>query len=127
MKLLFAIALGGAIGALGRHFVARSVTHALGLGFPYGTLTVNVVGGFAMGVIIALLALRLSLPPAWQAFLTVGLLGGFTTFSAFSLEVVLLIERGTLGLAGLYVAASVILSVAALFAGLSAVRYLALS
>lgn len=125
MPMALAIALGGAVGALSRHYMAAAVSRAFGLGFPYGTLTVNVVGCFLMGLLVEAMALRFSITPEARGFLTVGLLGGFTTFSAFSLEVALLYERGQLLLAALYVVASVVLSVAALFGGLAVGRWAA--
>ena len=92
--------------------------------FPWGTLIVNVVGSLAMGLLAAWFAFRTDagLTQHARLFLTTGVLGGFTTFSAFSLDVALLWERNAVGLAAAYVAASVILSVAGLFAGLAAVR-----
>ena len=125
MPMALAIALGGAVGALSRHYMATAVSRAFGLGFPYGTLTVNVVGCFLMGLLVEALALRFSITPEARGFLAVGLLGGFTTFSAFSLEVALLYERGQLLLAAIYVVASVVLSVAALFGGLAVGRWAA--
>ena len=125
MPMALAIALGGAVGALSRHYMAAAVSRAFGLGFPYGTLTVNVVGCFLMGLLVEALALRFSITPEARGFLAVGLLGGFTTFSAFSLEVALLYERGQPLLAALYVVASVVLSVAALFGGLAVGRWAA--
>ncbi len=123
MNMLLAIACGGALGAVGRHYVAGLIMRTVGLGFPYGTLVVNILGCFAMGVLVEFLALKWSASQEVRAFLTVGLLGGFTTFSTFSLEVVLLFERGELGQAGTYVLASVILSVTGLFAGLGLMRW----
>lgn len=120
--MAIAIALGGALGAVGRHFVAGRLTGMLGAGFPYGTLGVNVLGSFLMGLLVELIALKLDLPQPMQAFLTVGFLGGFTTFSTFSMEVVLLMERQTLVLALAYVALSVTLTVAAFGLGLMLVR-----
>jgi CrcB protein len=118
MKMIFAVAMGGAIGSLARHFVSGFVMRLLGLAFPFGTLAVNIAGSLAMGFLVEALALKFNLSPALRGFLTVGLLGGFTTFSAFSLEVALLIERNTYALAAVYVVASVALSVGALFLGL---------
>ena len=125
MPMALAIALGGAVGALSRHYMAAAIARAFGLGFPYGTLTVNVFGCFLMGLLVEALALRFSITPEARGFLAVGLLGGFTTFSAFSLEVALLYERGQLLLAAVYVVASVVLSVAALFGGLAVGRWAA--
>src|SRR5262245_60308559 len=112
------VALGSAIGGALRHGVNVGSARLLGTGWPYGTFAVNVVGSFAIGAIAAYFALRGHGAQAWLLFLTAGVLGGFTTFSAFSLDVVLLYERGQLGLAGLYLAGSVVVSIAALLVGL---------
>ena len=122
MPMALAIALGGAVGALSRHYMAAAVSRAFGLGFPYGTLTVNVVGCFLMGLLVEALALRFSITPEARGFLAVGLLGGFTTFSAFSLDAVLLYERGAFAAAAAYVAVSVVCSIGGLVAGLQIVR-----
>jgi CrcB protein len=122
MKMLVAIALGGAAGALGRHFVAAGMAAMLGSGFPWGTLTVNVVGSFVMGALVETMALAWSPPLEWRALLTVGLLGAFTTFSTFSLDTVTLYQRGETGLAALYIVASFALSVGALVAGMRLLR-----
>ncbi len=122
MKLILAIALGGAIGALGRHFVAGQVASLLGIAFPYGTLAVNVVGSFVMGCLAEAMAVAWSPSPELRALLTVGILGAFTTFSTFSLEVMLLIERGQPAVAALYITLSVLFSVGALFLGLTIMR-----
>jgi CrcB protein len=116
------VALGSGLGGALRHAVNVACARLLGTGWPYGTFTVNVVGSFAIGAIVAYFALRGHGGYAWLLFLTTGVLGGFTTFSAFSLEVVLLYERGHAGLAALYVAGSVVVSVAAVFLGLALVR-----
>ena len=118
--LLFVMA-GGALGSAARFLVGRATLRGFGPDFPYGTLTVNLVGGFAMGVLVAFLA-RHSASENWRLLLGVGVLGGFTTFSAFSLDVVTMIERGSLGAALGYALLSVIGSVIALFAGLTLVR-----
>ncbi|MDX1711586.1 MAG: fluoride efflux transporter CrcB [Rhodovibrionaceae bacterium] len=123
MKLLLAIAFGGAVGALGRHFVIAKVAALTGHGFPFGTLAANVIGSFVMGVLVELMALAWSPSAELRAFLTVGVLGAFTTFSAFSLDVALLVERGQDFNAALYVAASVCLSVGGLFAGMYLFRH----
>ena len=119
---LLLVALGGAIGAGARHIVNLSAMRAFGLGFPVGTLFVNVVGSFAMGLAAGYFAFRGEGGMALRLFLMTGILGGFTTFSAFSLETVLLFERGQVGLAALYVAGSVAGSVAGLVAGLALMR-----
>ena len=122
MKLLAAIALGGAIGALGRHFVAVGMVAWLGHGFPVATLAVNIVGSFVLGALVETMALSWSPSLEMRALLTVGLLGAFTTFSTFSLDVVTLYQRGEVGLAALYIAASFVLSVGALLAGMRLLR-----
>jgi CrcB protein len=118
IKLLL-VALGGAIGSSARYLIGVQATRLLGAGWPYGTLGVNIVGGFAMGLLAGWLAQRGGLDQErWRVLLGVGVLGGFTTFSAFSLETALMIERRDYGSAAGYVALSVLLSIGALFAGL---------
>ncbi len=117
-----AVALGGALGSVGRYVVASAVGHAVGTAFPWGTLAVNVIGGFVIGALVEAFALRWSVTPELRAFLITGILGGFTTFSAFSLEIVTMIERGAWSPAGAYVVASVALSLLASFAGIGAMR-----
>lgn len=114
--------LGGGIGAALRHGVNLGAARMLGTHFPYGTLTVNVLGSLVMGAIAAWFAFRGDSVQGWRLFLATGILGGFTTFSAFSLDVAVLYERGDLGLALLYVLVSVLLSVAGLFVGLYLMR-----
>ena len=122
MPTIVWVALGGAIGSAARHGVNVWSGRLLGSGFPWHTLAVNVLGCLAMGVLVELMALRLNAGNDIRAFLTTGLLGGFTTFSAFSLDFALLVERKTYGLAAAYAAGSVVLSLAAVFAGLYLVR-----
>lgn len=124
MKIIAAIAIGGAIGAVARHIVGAQMLRMLGSGFPWGTLTVNVVGSFAMGALVELMAIRWNVGPELRAFMTVGVLGAFTTFSTFSLDVAVLGERGALLPAALYVLMSVGLSISALFFGLWLFRQL---
>ncbi|WP_108259630.1 fluoride efflux transporter CrcB [Mangrovicoccus ximenensis] len=114
------VALGGALGASGRYLSGVMLMRLMGPGFPWGTLFVNIVGSFAMGVLVTVMALKGG--TKFAPLLTVGMLGGFTTFSSFSLDAVTLWERGELAGAALYVAASVTLSLAALFAGLALTR-----
>jgi CrcB protein len=114
--------LGGGIGAALRHGVNLALGRLLGPAFPYATLTENVTGSLAMGLLAGYFAFDGSVPQHWRLFLTTGILGGYTTFSTFSLDTALLYERGELGLAALYVILSVVLSVGGLFAGLAAVR-----
>src|ERR1041385_5431550 len=115
LGILLAVALGGALGSLLRYFVAGAVQSATWPGFPWGIFVVNITGGFAMGLIVELSALKLNLTPEVRAFLTVGILGGYTTFSTFSLDSALLIERGDYSGAALYIAGSALLSILALF------------
>jgi CrcB protein len=116
--------LGGGLGAALRHGVNLAAARLFGMGFPYGTLVINLLGSLAMGLIAEYFALKIGLPQRWRLFLTTGVLGGFTTFSAFSLEAALLYERGQIAGAAIYVVASVVLSIGALFAGLAIVRML---
>lgn len=125
MKIVLAIAAGGAFGAVARHYVNNQVTHWLGAEFPWGILVANVAGSFAMGVLIESLALVWSPSKEVNAFLAVGFLGAFTTFSTFSLQVALLYDRGQMLAAALYIVASVVLAVGGLFAGMALVRALA--
>ena len=119
---LLLVALGGALGAVARYLTGLAALRLIGAGFPWGTLAVNVAGSFAMGLLAVTLAhwgqTRLS------PLLMTGFLGGFTTFSAFSLDALTLWERGDVLAAAAYVAASVILSLAALAAGLTLARSL---
>ena len=114
--------LGGGAGAAIRHGMNIGVARVLGTAFPYGTLIINVTGSFVMGLIAGYFALKGDASQHWRLFLTTGILGGYTTFSAFSLDAALLYERGEVGLSALYVAASVAVSIAGLFAGLAIVR-----
>jgi len=124
MKAYLLVFLGAGIGGALRHGVNVGCARMCGTAFPWGTLTVNVGCSFLMGVVAAWLAFRAG--EGWsqplRLFLTTGILGGFTTFSAFSLDAVLIWERGQIGLAAAYVAASVLLSIAGLMAGLGLIR-----
>ena len=114
--------LGGGLGAALRHGVNLASARVLGTAFPYATLIENVSGSLVMGLLAAYFAFKGELPQEWRLFLTTGILGGYTTFSAFSLDTALLYERGELGLAALYVVASVALSIGGLFVGMALVR-----
>lgn len=122
MNMLLAIAFGGAVGALGRHFVNVGMAAWVGLGIPWDTLAVNIVGSFALGVLVHVMATNWTVTPEVRALLTVGGLGAFTTFSTFSLDAIVLYERGqVIGAAG-YVLASVAGAIGALFIGLRLAR-----
>lgn len=121
---LLAVAAGGVSGALARYLAYVAVGHLLGTGFPYATLLVNVLGSFAMGVLVETMALVWSTSTATRLFLAVGVLGSFTTFSTFSLDFAVLFEHWAYVLCAIYTIASVGLSIAALFAGLHLMRHL---
>lgn len=114
--------LGGGVGAALRHGINLASARALGTAFPYGTLIINITGSLVMGLIAGYFALKGDASQHWRLFFTTGILGGYTTFSAFSLDAALLYERGAVGMAAVYVIASVALSIAGLFAGLALVR-----
>ena len=118
IKTLAFVALGGALGASARYIVGVLATHWGGGQFPWGTFSVNIVGSFLLGVLAGLMTFTWSPSPELRAFLVVGVLGGFTTFSAFSLDTLRLVEAGRITAAGGYVVASVILSIAACAMGL---------
>ncbi|HEX8055333.1 MAG TPA: fluoride efflux transporter CrcB [Novosphingobium sp.] len=123
------VAAGGALGSWLRFLVGRAWALAIGpvaaSAFPWATLTVNVVGSFAMGLLVGWLTRFGAHGEAWRLALGVGVLGGFTTFSSFSMEFVLLVERGEIGTAALYVAISLAAGFAGMFAGLFVMRSLA--
>ena len=115
--------LGGGLGAALRHGVNVLVGRTLGTGFPYSTFLINVSGSLIMGLVAAYFAFKGDASQGWRLFLTTGILGGYTTFSAFSLDVALHYERGELALTALYILLSVGLSIGGLFAGLALVRH----
>lgn len=114
--------LGGGLGAAMRHGINLACARAFGTGFPYGTMLINITGSLVMGLVAAYFAFKGDASQHWRLFLTTGILGGYTTFSAFSLDAALLYERGAIGPAAVYVLASVALSIAGLFAGFALVR-----
>ena len=118
MTNLLLVAAGGAIGASLRHLSGIFMLRMTGVGFPWGTLFVNVLGSLVMGVFIAWMVKRTGISNEIRLFFATGILGGFTTFSAFSLDVANLVERDAMGNAFIYIAASVLLSVTAIFVGL---------
>jgi len=117
--------LGGGLGSTLRHIINIVTPRVLGTGFPYHTFIINITGSIVMGMIAGYLAFKGEASQPWRLFLMTGILGGYTTFSAFSLDAALLYERGEIGLALLYVLGSVVFSIAGLFAGLALVRHLA--
>jgi fluoride exporter len=124
LNLLF-VALGGAVGSVSRYVLNDRVRAVLGTSWPTGIFTINVLGGFLMGCLVGVLALRgADDQEKWRVLVGVGVLGGFTTFSSFSLDVALMIERKAYGQAAAYSLASVVVSVVALFAGLMLMRKL---
>ena len=120
--LYLIVFLGAGIGGALRHAVNVAAARLFGYGFPFGTLIVNVVGSFAMGLLAGYFAFRPGIAQHMRLFLTTGILGGFTTFSAFSLDTALLIERHSYGMAAGYAVGSVAASVSALFFGLAMFR-----
>lgn len=125
MKAYLTVFFGAGIGGALRHGVNVLALALVGPGFPFGTLAINVIGSFVMGLFAGYFALQADPGQHWRLFLTTGVLGGFTTFSAFSLDTALLVERGQPWAAVAYVLLSVLVSIAALFAGLALVRQLA--
>lgn len=122
MNATFLVMAGGALGAAGRYHLGRLLTHLSdGGAWPWGTLSANILGGLAMGLLVGTLA-QSGDGENWRLFVGVGLLGGFTTFSAFSLEVVLMVQRGQWPLGLGYILVSVLGAVLALFAGLALAR-----
>jgi fluoride exporter len=117
--------VGGGLGATLRHVVNVVCPRLFGTAFPYHTFIINITGSIVMGLIAGYLAFKGEASQPWRLFLMTGILGGYTTFSAFSLDSVLLYERGEIGLALFYVLGSVVFSIAGLFAGLALMRHLA--
>jgi len=122
MKLIFAVAVGGALGAVARHLMTLQFTLMFGHGFPWGTFFVNALGSFLLGGLIEVLAVLWSPNEALRGFLVVGVLGAFTTFSTFSMDAFLLYDRGQWSAAAIYIMASVALSIVGLFVGLRIFR-----
>ena len=117
------IFIGGGLGSSLRHTINVLCTRAFGTAFPYHTFIINITGSIVMGLIAGYLAFKGDASQPWRLFLMTGILGGYTTFSAFSLDAALLYERGELGLSLFYVLGSVALSIGGLFAGLVLVRH----
>jgi fluoride exporter len=117
--------IGGGLGSTLRHVVNIVCPRLFGANFPYHTFIINITGSTVMGLIAGYLAFKGEASQSWRLFLMTGILGGYTTFSAFSLDAAVLYERGEIALALLYVLGSVVLSILGLFAGLALVRHLA--
>jgi CrcB protein len=117
--------VGGGLGASLRHAINVGCARACGTNFPYGTFVINITGSLVMGLIAGYLAFKGEASQPWRLFIMTGILGGYTTFSAFSLDAVTLYERGEMGMALFYVVGSVVLSIAGLLGGLALVRHLA--
>ena len=124
MQAYLIVFLGAGLGGAARHGVNLAGMRLLGSAFPYGTLIVNIAGSLIMGVLVGWFAHRADPGQDWRLFLTTGILGGFTTFSTFSLDAVLLYERGQLGTAALYIAVSAGLAIGGLLVGMLAIRHL---
>ena len=124
MKLILAVAAGGALGAVSRYWVSSWIHGKFGSAFPYGTLTVNVVGSLLMGFLYIVLLERLNLEPLWRGLLLVGFLGAFTTFSTFSLETLNLLELREFDKALLNMTLSLVLCLAAAWTGMNIGRQL---
>ena len=116
--------VGGGIGASLRHFVNVTCARCIGIDFPWGTFIINITGSIVMGLIAGYLAFKGQASQPWRLFLMTGILGGYTTFSAFSLDSAVLYERGEIGQALFYVLGSVVFSILGLFAGMALVRHL---
>jgi CrcB protein len=116
--------VGGGLGSSLRHTINVLCAKFIGTAFPHATFIINISGSTIMGLIAGYLAFKGEASQPWRLFLMTGVLGGYTTFSAFSLDAVLLYERGAIGLAAFYVVGSVAFSIAGLFAGLALIRYL---
>ncbi len=115
--------LGGGAGALTRYFIGLAISHRMqGSSFPYHTMSINLLGAFLIGAVMETLALRASLPEATQLLLVTGFLGGFTTFSSFSLECSLMLDRGDYMPAAIYIGVSIIGTIALVFTGAAAVK-----
>jgi CrcB protein len=124
IQFILAVATGGALGSVMRYLVGIGSARAFGTDFPWGTLIINVTGSFLIGIFAAMFVTRWNLPQAARIFLTVGICGGYTTFSTFSLDAWNLIERGQTWASATYMIASVVLSVGALIAAMQIVRAL---
>ena len=124
MNHVLLVAVGGALGSIARYLTGLATLRWFGPNFPWGTLAVNILGGLAIGIFAELIARRFDGSQELRLFIVTGILGGFTTFSAFTLEVTAMAERGEYTTAFTYILASVVISVGAVFSGLALVRAL---
>ncbi|MDP9629821.1 UNVERIFIED_ORG: CrcB protein [Ensifer adhaerens] len=122
MSQLLLVGAGGAIGSMARYLVGLWTVQRWGPALPWGTLMVNVTGSFLIGLLAELIMRKFGASPEMRLFLITGVLGGYTTFSAFSLDAIMLLERGDAALALGYIAASIVLSILAVLAGLALMR-----
>lgn len=122
MTHILLVAVGGALGSVLRYLIGLWTLRSFGPSFPWGTLTVNVTGSFLIGVFAEAIARKFGASPEMRVFLITGILGGYTTFSAFSLDAITLVERGEAVTAAIYVGSSVVLSAIAVIAGLALMR-----
>lgn len=123
MRLILAIGIGSFIGGISRYFLSRIIQNRFLSTFPYGTMGVNIIGCFLIGIVFGL-SERGNFTMEWRLFLATGLLGGFTTFSSFSNETVSLLRDGQLWHAFTYIVCSVIIGLLATFAGMSLIKFL---
>ncbi len=124
MTKILAIAIGGALGALSRYWVVGVITSLYDRSFPFGTLVVNILGSFLIGVLYVLIIEKLDVAAEWHAILMVGFVGAFTTFSTFSLETLMLLQEGRIAAAMIYILSSVVVCLGAVFAGMLATKQL---
>lgn len=122
MKVLLAVAIGGAIGAIARFQLSQSFIKSFSGDFIYNILVANIVGCFLMGVCYEFMTLKMNVGLEWRAFFMVGVLSSFTTFSSFALDVFILVERGNFLNASMYILSSVVFSIFGLFAGIYIMR-----
>ena len=122
MKVLLAVAIGGAIGAIARFQLSQSFIKSFSGDFIYNILVANIVGCFLMGVCYEFINLKMNVGVEWRAFFMVGVLGAFTTFSSFALDVFILVERGSYLNASMYILSSVVFSIVGLFVGICIMR-----
>jgi len=122
MKVLLAVAIGGAIGAIARFQLSQSFFKSFSGDFIYNIMAANIIGCFLMGVCYEFMNLKINVGIEWRAFFMVGVLGAFTTFSSFALDVFILVERGNFLNASIYILSSVIFSIFGLFVGIYIIR-----